>query len=227
MDGYRVIFGRLEPEAVATMPSTYQLLPHPLTNWLVTADGKPLQRDIFDARIWRRFQWGIFDPQARARVRARYRNPEEAEAALSTLEAYFRKHLERARRFVWSLTVEVKEPRYQVIAFGGNCKATPARLVVEEINGKSEVRLWPDQVKNKTSGIDYKRLMLQPGDGRVTKPSLLARDYLDPTVPRHRYSHFPLDYAFFLCQPHGRLTGHPSFQDNLLNALLSPVPGER
>lgn len=225
MNGYQVMLGRLEPESVATMPSTYQLLPHPLVDWLVTAEGKPLKRDIFDARIWRRFQWGIFDPRARDRIRARYETPEKAEQALKTLEAYFSKNLERARRFVWSLTVEVKEPRYRVIAFGGNCKATPARLVVEEVKGVSEVRLWPDQVEKRNPDVNYQRLMLQPGDGRVTKPSLLARDNLDPTVPRHRYSHFPLDYAFFLCQPHGRLTGHPSFQDNLLNALLSPVPG--
>ena len=63
--------------------------------------------------------------------------------------------------------------------------------------------------------------MLEPGDGTVTKASLLARESLDPTVPRHEYSHFPLDYAFFLCERHDRLTGNPSFQDNLLHALLS------
>ena len=70
-------------------------------------------------------------------------------------------------------------------------------------------------------GVDYDRLMLEPGDGTVTKASLLARDVLDPSRQRHAYSHFPHDYAFFLCVAHDQLTGNTSFQDNLLHALLS------
>ena len=75
-------------------------------------------------------------------------------------------------------------------------------------------------IKNPVKGIDYERLMLEPGDGRVTKPSVLARDFLDPSVARHEYSFIPLDNAFFLCNNHGQLTGNVNFQDNLLNALL-------
>ena len=109
----------------------------------------------------------------------------------------------------------------RLIAFGGDCELTPARLLVEEVNGESLVRLYPKDIARPEPGIDYERLMLQPGDGRVTKPSLLARNALDPTVPRHRYSHFPLAYSFFLCESHDRLTGNINFQDNLLNVLLS------
>ena len=71
--------------------------------------------------------------------------------------------------------------------------------------------------------------MLEPGDGRVTKPSLLARQTLDPTIRRHRYSYFPLDYSVMFCDDHERLTGNINFQDNLLNILLSRdtrVPGQ-
>ncbi len=104
---------------------------------------------------------------------------------------------------------------------GGDCELTPARLLVEEDGGDSVLRLWPDEVKHRAAGVDYGMLMLEPGDGTVTKASLLARESLDPAVPRHAWSHFPLDYAFFLCERHDRLTGNPSFQDNLLHALLS------
>ena len=58
-------------------------------------------------------------------------------------------------------------------------------------------------------------------DKVVSKPSLFARDALDPTIPRHRYSHFPLDYAMMLCESHDTLTGNIHFQDNLLNVLLT------
>jgi len=42
--------------------------------------------------------------------------------------------------------------------------------------------------------------MLEPDDGRVTKASLFARDALESTKPKHRYSHFPLDYSVMLCE---------------------------
>jgi hypothetical protein len=89
------------------------------------------------------------------------------------------------------------------------------------VNGDWELRLAPDEIVNPLPGIDYEALMLEPGDGRVTKASLLARQSLDPTVARHRYSFFPVDYAVFLCERHTRLTGNLDFQNNLLHALLS------
>jgi hypothetical protein len=107
------------------------------------------------------------------------------------------------------------------IVFGGDCELTPSRLLVEEVEGESMVRLFPDEIENPIAGINYDILMLEPGDGRVTKPSLFARDALNPTVPRHRYIHFPLDYAVMLCETHDTLTGNIHFQDNLLNILLS------
>ena len=77
--------------------------------------------------------------------------------------------------------------------------------------------------------------MLEPGDGRVTKPSLLARETLDPTAPQHEESFLPIAYFFFLCEQHDQLTGNINFQDNLLNVLLtrnlpweeSTMPGMR
>ena len=53
------------------------------------------------------------------------------------------------------------------------------------------------------------------------KPSLLARDNLNPAVPRQAWAFFPLAYSFFLCEEHSRLTANPSFQNNLLNVLLT------
>lgn len=63
--------------------------------------------------------------------------------------------------------------------------------------------------------------MLEPGDGTVTKASLLARESLDPSVPRNKWVSFPLDYPIFLCESHYHLTGNATFQDSLLNTLLS------
>ncbi len=221
MKGFKIGFGSVPPEVLATMPSGYQLFPHALNEWIVTANGNSLDRDLFDVNIWRRFQWSIFDPKVRGRILKKYATLEEGEAYLELLERYFEKHLERARRFVWSLTVPLPETPYKLIVFGGDCHMTPARLLVEEVDGISEVRLYPDEIKNPLAGIDYETLMLEPGDGTVTKASLLARESLDPSVPRHKYSFFPLDYPIFLCELHDQLTSNIIFQDNLLHSLLS------
>ena len=220
INGYKVVIRTIPVEVLATMPSIYQLLPHPLNTWLVTADGKPLERDLFDVNNWQRLEWGIFNPEVEERIKSGYPTVEEGEHQVELLQRYFAKHIERARRFVWSLTVPVPDLEYSIIAFGGNCSPTPARMVVEDIEGESYFRLWPKEVEHKVKGVNYEQIMLEPGDGRVTKPSMLARHYLNPTLPRHKYSFFPLDYAFFLCHNHGQLTGNINFQDNLLNALL-------
>ena len=203
------------------MPSLYQLFPHPLNDWIITNSGKVLDRDLFDVEIWRRFQWSIFDPGVRERVMSRFSSADEGQVYLSRMEAYFEKRLERARRFLWSLTVKLPEPYPKLIVFGGGCTLTPARIIVEEVEGESMVRLYPDEVVNRIEDVDYDALMLEPGDGSVTKASLLARNVLDPSVKRHRYSFFPLDYSMILCEKHNSLTGNVNFQDNLLNALLS------
>jgi pimeloyl-ACP methyl ester carboxylesterase len=219
--GFKIGPRHVPTEALATMPSTYQLFPHALNDWLITASGKTLDRDLYDVEVWRRFQWSIFDPRVRERIMARYETREDGTAYLELLEKYFEKHLERARRFTWSLTVPLPAQPYRLIVLGGDCKLTPARLIVEEDNGISEIRLWPREIKHPLTNVDYDQLMLEPGDGTVTKASLLARESLDPSIPRHKWVSFPLDYPVFLCESHNNLTGNVTFQDSLLHTLLS------
>jgi pimeloyl-ACP methyl ester carboxylesterase len=219
--GHKVGLHRIEPEVLATMPSVYELLPHPLTDWSVDPTGKDLDLDLYDVATWKRMQWSVFDPAVAGRLRARFKSPSEANAYLSALQAYFARNLERARRFIWSVTFEEPSSPVKFVVFGGDCALTPARIVIEQQAGRSRARLFPADVQHKVPGVDYSRLMLEPGDGEVTKPSLLAREALNPVAPRSDALFFPLAYAFFLCESHERLTGNINFQDNLLNVLLA------
>ncbi|MEM9057406.1 MAG: hypothetical protein AAGD86_08010, partial [Pseudomonadota bacterium] len=178
------------------------------------------QRQRFN-RVWRRFEFSIFNDEVAQRVRDRFEDPAEAEAYIATLKRYFAKRIERGRRFVWSLTVPAPDMDVRQIVFGSDCFLTSARALVEEVDGESVLRLEPKEIKNPRPDVDYERLMLEPGDGTITKSSLLARTRLDPTIARHQYSFFPVDYAIFLCERHDALTGNVNFQDNLLHALLS------
>ncbi len=212
LEGQRVGLRRVPAEVMLSFPSVYQLMPHALTPWLVTETGEPLSRDQFDAYIWKRFQIGPWDPALEARL---------DKVHLQALQQASHRYLERARRFSWALTVSAPPSETEIHQFGGDCHPTPSRFLVEEIDGESHLRLWPRQVANPVSGRDYQRWMLAPGDGVVTKASLLARNVLNPAIPRHRFIHFPARSAFFLCERHDRLTGNVNFQDNLLHVLLS------
>jgi pimeloyl-ACP methyl ester carboxylesterase len=214
--GFRETF----PEVVMTMPAIYQLFPHALHEWLYTTGGQALERDQFDAYIWKRFEMGPWNPALRRRIYQRM-GKSEGQQYLTILEAYFHHHLERARRFTWSLSVPEPEGGVRPVIFGGDCDLTPARLVVEEVDGESTLRLWPKQIAHAVPGVDYETLMMEPGDGTVTKASLLSRNVLDPAVTRHPYLHFSASSVFFICERHDVLTSNITIQDNLLHVLLS------
>lgn len=224
--GHRVGWQAIPAEVLATMPSVYELLPHPVTNWIVDIKGQPLERDLFFVGTWISYRWSVFNPAVENRVKARFSNQADGQRQVALLQDYFAKRIERARRFVWSLTYNASQNApVRLVVFGGDCTLTPARVVEERErastpDGRAVARLLPTDIQAPEPGVDYSRLMLEPGDGEVTKPSLLARQSLDPTVSRSDDVFFPLAYAFFLCVDHERLTGNINFQDNLLNVLL-------
>ncbi len=210
---------RIAPEVLATMPSGYQLFPHPLVTWLVGVEGHALDVDLFDGASWRRFGWSIFDPEIRARIVAA--RPSGGVAYVAALHRYFDYRLERGRRFMWFLSTPEPATPIRYVLFGGDCSLTPARLALEEEAGRFVVRLNPEDIRKPMAGVRYDEIMLEPGDGRVTKPSLLARETLDPMAPQSEDSFIPIAYWFFLCEQHDQLTNNVNFQDNLLNLLLT------
>jgi len=220
LSGYRLGFGTIPTEVMATMPGSYHLLPHPSRNWMITPEGVKADIKLYDVRTWKRFRWAVFDPAARARIRNRFDNKADAARYLRLLERFFTRELEQARRFHLAMSVPLKNSPVRYIVFGGDCELTPARCLIEKVRGKTVIRLHPENITHHIRGVNYRKLMLEPGDGRVTKPSLLARNSLDPSAPGSNQDVFPLAYSLFLCETHAELTGNISFQDNLLNILL-------
>ncbi len=209
----------IPPEVMATMPSLFQLLPNPARSWMIDEHGRRAEPDLYDAEIWRRFEWSVFDPKVRRRIAARAASPEDAEAELARREAFFTHSLARARRFHRALSAPIDDVGTEYVVFGGDCDLTPARCLIETVDGEVKVRLHPREVRNRMPGIDYEALMLEPGDGRVTKASLLARDTLDPAAAAAP-GFFPVAYAVFICREHDELPSDVTFRDNLLNILL-------
>lgn len=218
LNGYRVALSRLPTEGVATMPAMYQLFPHPAVEWLVNMRGEPLEYDLFDVDTWRRHQWSIFDHSVRRRTAG---NP-EVWPAPAVFERWFEKWLERARRFTWSLMVPAGNvPLIEPLLLGGDCVPTPRRLVLEQMSrGETVVRLRPEEIAWPLPLVDYETLMYEPGDGRVTKSSLLGIQAMSSSIPRHEYSSDERIGATFDCEQHGSLTSNVGFIDRLLDYLL-------
>ncbi len=219
LTGEPVVFKRIPQEVLATLPSGYQLFPHPLVTWLIDTSGDARDDDLFDGETWRRYRWSIFDPVVTARIHAE--RGANADAYLAAYRRYFDYRLERARRFLWAVSTPEPATPIRYVLFGGDCELTPARLALEDDGGTPVARLTPGAIKRPISGVRYDELMLEPGDGLVTKPSLLARETLDPSAPQNVDSFIPIAYWFFLCEHHDMLTGNINFQDNLLNVLLT------
>ena len=219
LTGEPIGFGRIAPHVLATMPSGYQLFPHPLVTWVVDVNGRALDLNLFSGATWRRFAWSVFDPKIRDAIVATRATGGEAYA--ESLHRYFDFRLERGRRFMWFLSTPEPSTPIRYVLFGGDCSLTPARLALEEDAGHYTVRLRPQDIRRPVPGIRYDEIMLEPGDGRVTKPSLLARESLDPMALQNEDVFLPIAYWFFLCEAHDQLTNNVNFQDNLLNVLLT------
>lgn len=217
LNGYQVGISRLPTEGVATMPGLFQFFPHPAVDWVTDIRGQPLELDLFDVGTWRRFGWSIFDRRMQRRMASQPGVwPEQ-----QVFERWFEKHLERARRFAWSLMVPAGEAdQVSLLNMGGDCLPTPRRLVIEKDGGEFIARLRPEQIASPIPGVEYEHLMHEPGDGSVTRSSLIARQEMNPRIPRFEYSRAGLGRAFFVCEQHDSLTGNVSLIDNLMHFLL-------
>jgi hypothetical protein len=64
--------------------------------------------------------------------------------------------------------------------------------------------------------------MYAPGDGRVTRRSLLAETLAETRRASQIFeTSLPIVYAVFACDLHGELQSNKTLQDNALTALVS------
>jgi hypothetical protein len=213
--------GRVAVDTVLTMPAAYQLLPHPGVPWIATHAGEPLPDDVYDVATWRKYRWGVYRPAVRRDVLARFEDGAAGEEYLADLEAFFATQLERSRRLAIALGVANPDGRLRYAMFGGDCTPTLGRVVIEPWRGGLGTRLYPHDVTRRVDGVDYDRLIYDPGDGLVTKASLLGRRVADPVLDRGRGAvAAELAYPVLLCETHSQLAHNESFHDNLLDYLL-------
>lgn len=217
--GVKIAFRTVPVEVLVTFATPFETLPHPELKLIHDTDGKPVDLDIYDPDTWRARRWGIFSPEVEQRVLAAA--PDHATGALqmAELQSYFVRHLDRAEALQLALSEPIRSNGVEVAVFGGDCTLTPGRAVLERTDAGERLVVRPEEVRARVEGVDYERLLLQPGDGLVTRDSQLGRGRVPGMGAA--YDTFPFAQSFFLCERHDQLSVNPYFQNNLLYFLLA------
>lgn len=183
--------------------SLYQLLPPRGTGPLVDAAGVVQQDDVQDAAIWEKYGWGPFSPAA----------PGAGEVD----RAFVRAALERARAFHDALARPSAVPcPVPVYVLGGDCLLTAARAVAPSGPRGSAPRF------EARTGAEQD-LLFEPGDGRVTRSSLLGA-HLPGAETCDSGGYCETTRVFFGSADHHGLYADPAFQSLLLRLLQRTAP---
>lgn len=226
------LLNKLTAEDAITSPALFQLLPHSSAARFLDEELKPLAVDLYNPETWKRFGWSaINDPEYR-RLYAAGKNglapPGEVSDPLRNLDAYFAVVLKRAKRFHEALDAASEvDPPVMLFAVGGDCEETlDAPVVMRDKNNRWVTLIRPREIKTR-SGRKIKKqevteAMYAPGDGRVTRRSLLGEDLAGRRRVGSLFdSPLALTYAVFGCDLHGQLQRNATLQDNALTALVS------
>jgi hypothetical protein len=234
IDGYSITEGlrrrvpllnKLTAEDVVSTPSVFQLMPHRQTMKFLDENLKPLQLDLYDPEVWKRYSWSVIysSPEFRRRYVGTAGTDGKAE---EELDAYLAATLRRAHRFHEALdAAENSDSPVVLLAIGGDCEETfSAPVVLRDEKRNRWLTLTRPREYKTSSGVKISKqkateAMYAPGDGRVTRASLLGENIFKI---RDAATGFTLSrYAVFGCDLHGQLPRNKTLQDNALTAIVS------
>ena len=242
IDGYSITEGlrrripllnKLTAEESITAPAIFQLLPHASVARFLDENLKPLAIDLYDPAVWKRYGWSpINDNDYRRRYENR-RNESElsstSKRSLEELDGYLAAVLQRARRFHEALdAISGDRPPVLLLAVGGDCEETlNAPIVMRDPKRDRWLTLirpreYVTSAGQRITQRQATEAMSAPGDGRVTRRSLLGEDLSGSNRAGAVFdSPLALTYATFGCDLHGALQKNKTLQDNALTALMS------
>jgi pimeloyl-ACP methyl ester carboxylesterase len=245
LEGYSVTEGlrrrvhllnKLSREDAITEPAIFQLLPHDGAARFLDENLNEMKVDLYDPATWREYGWSpVNDPDFQRRyTEGRWRDEEARRKAgtLAELNSYFATVLRRARRFHDALDAaapDATRPAVAFYAFGGDCEETlSAPVLLRDPKTKRWRTLTQPQSFRNSAGREWtskevEHAMYEPGDGRVTRRSLLGETHVPPRRSALFDSPYPLAYAIFACDLHSDLQKNKTLQDNALTLLLSEV----
>lgn len=228
------LFKKLSSEDIFTAPAVFQLLPHRSATHFLDENLQPLAVDLYDPMTWRRYGWSpVNNHEYRQRYvkgQTRGDNAPFRGGSLDDLDAYFALVLNRAKRFHEALDQIVEDSPVKLFAFGGDCEDTLYAPVIlyNQKKQRWETLLRPRDFRTSTgrriSEKEATEAMSAPGDGRVTRRSLLGEDLAGNRQPDAFFgTTLPIVYAVFACDLHGQLQNNKTLLDNSLTALMNEL----
>lgn len=219
------LLNKLTAEDVVRTPSVFQLLPHREAVKFLDENLQPVDVDLYDPAVWKRYGWSVLFSDD---FRRRYAGANGTTSNVEELDAYLAATLRRARRFHQALdaTDRATSP-ITLLAIGGDCEETLNSPVIlrDEKRNRWLTLIRPREYRTSTGlKITKKRAteaMYSPGDGRVTRSSLLGENIFKIRDPQTGFS--LSRYAIFGCDLHGQLQRNKTLQDNALTAIVNEV----
>ena len=220
------LLNKLTAEDSVTAPAVFQLLPHRDAVRFLGENLQPIEIDLYDAAIWKKYGWSpIYDPEFR---RKHTDSSEErpgngfAHDSSTSLDRYLAATLNRTRKFHEALDAAgPAQSPVMLLAIGGDCEETLNSPVIlrDEKRSRWITLIRPREYRSSTGAKYSKRqvteAMYAPGDGRVTRASLLGMNGSN--------SNLSLAYSVFGCDLHGQLQRNKTLQDNTLSAIVAEV----
>jgi pimeloyl-ACP methyl ester carboxylesterase len=221
------LFSSLSREVAFSCPSVYQLLPHSHSTHFVDENLQALQVDLYDSANWRKYGW-TRSSQRDGGERMANNNGDGVDRNESE-DRYLAQVLHRAKRFHEALDAFGVETPVAFFSLAGDCEPTldAPVLIRDQKNNRwltlTEPRDFRTTDGKKISRKDAIKAMYLPGDGRVTRRSVLAQDLAGDRDGQLFDSGFPIVYAMFGCDLHGGLANNKILQDNALTVLVSEI----
>jgi pimeloyl-ACP methyl ester carboxylesterase len=234
LDGYSITEGlrrrvpllnKLTSEDALRAPSVFQLLPHQRSARFLDEDLKPIAIDLYDAETWRRYGWSLANNPD---FREQYARKHAGDSGLRSLDGYLAAALHRARRFQEALdALRDGDAPVVLLAIGGDCEKTldAPVLLRDEKRNRWITLIRPRDYTTSTGKRMRKRevteAMYAPGDGRVTRRSLLGESLATRTNSSVLGSPLALTYAVFGCELHSQLQRNKIMQNNALTIIIA------
>ncbi|HEY4426233.1 MAG TPA: hypothetical protein VGN10_18620 [Pyrinomonadaceae bacterium] len=203
------LLNKLTAEDVVSAPAVFQLMPHARAVRFLDENLQPLAVDLYDQEVWKRYGWSVI-----------YSSPDFRRHHASDLDAYLAATLQRARRFHEALdAMRPEDTPVVLLAIGGDCEETLSSPVILRDQKRNRwLTLTRPREYRTSSGVKISKqkatdAMYAPGDGRVTRQSLLGENIFK-SLSR---------YAVFGCDLHGQLPRNATLQDSALTAIVGEV----
>jgi pimeloyl-ACP methyl ester carboxylesterase len=227
------LLNKLTAEDAITSPALFQLLPHGNTKRFLNEELKTIPVDLYNPDTWKQYGWSVIaDPEFRRKYAHKSNGvtaAQNGESSLGNLDAYLAAVLKRAKRFHEALDAPSPvEPPVTFFGVGGDCEETLyAPVLLRDKKGNWLTLIRPREFRTSTGRRVTKQevteAMYAPGDGRVTRESLVGHNLFTLKSSSGSGTTFAVSYAVFGCDLHGQLQRNQMLQDNALTALINEV----